>query len=127
MLGIASKILYCIYYIQLFKSGKMPYYVYVIKLDKEVLTSRKFRERNANLNPRKACYYVGQSCRDSKTRFQQHKMGYKSNHFAKKYGLKLSKRKYQRYNPINTRNEAERIEKELADYLRKKGHGVWSN
>lgn len=105
----------------------MSYYVYVIELDKEVLTSRKFRERNAHLNPKKVCYYVGQSCHDPKTRFQQHKEGYKSNRFAKKYGLKLCRKKYQRYNPISTRNEAEKIEKGLADYLRKKGHGVWSN
>jgi len=90
----------------------MSYYVYVIKLDKEVLISRKFREQNANLNPTKACYYVGQSCHNPKTRFQQHKEGYKSNRFAKKYGIKLCRRKYQKYNPIRTRNEAEKIEKE---------------
>ena len=105
----------------------MPYSVYVIKLDKEVLTSKKFRDRNPNINPRKVCYYVGQSCHEPEIRFQQHKSGYKSNHFAKKYGIKLCFRKFKKYNPIRTRKEAERIEKELTERLRKKGHGVWSN
>lgn len=99
----------------------------MIKLDKEVLNSKKFREKNPYLNTRKTCYYVGQSYHNPKTRFRQHKTGYKSNYFAKKYGKKLCKRKYQKYNPISTRNEAERIEKALTNYLRRKGHGVWSN
>ena len=105
----------------------MPYYVYVIKLDKEVLISRKFREKNPYLNPKKACYYVGQSCHDPITRFKQHKTGYKANRFAKKYGIKLAKRKFKKYNPISTRKEAEQIEESLSYKLRKKGHGVWSN
>lgn len=105
----------------------MPYYVYVIKLDKKVLSSKKFREKNPCLNPRRACFYVGQTCRHPKIRFEQHKDGYKSNHFVKKYGIKLIPRKYKKYNPINTRKEAERIEQFLAEKLRKKGYGVWSN
>jgi len=105
----------------------MPYNVYVIELDKEVLKSRKFRDHNPNMNPRKACFYVGQTCRNPELRFKQHKGGFKSNNFAKKYGLCLRKRKYKRYNPIKTREEAEKIESKLAEKLRRKGHGVWSN
>jgi len=105
----------------------MPYNVYVIELDKEVLTSKKFRERNPYLNPRKACYYVGQTTHDPVTRFKQHKAGYKANRFAKKYGIRLKPRKFKKYNPIDKREEAERIEQLLALKLRKKGHGVWSN
>jgi hypothetical protein len=70
---------------------------------------------------------VGQTCRDPDTRFKQHKDGYKSNSFVRKYGLWLRRRKYKRFNPIDTREEAERIEKKLAETLRQKGHGVWSN
>ena len=105
----------------------MPYYVYVIELDKEVLTSRKFRERNPNLNPKKAFFYVGQTSHDPNTRFRQHKEGYKANNFVKKYGLWLRPRKYKRYNPLSTREEAEMMEQELTEKLRKKGHGIWSN
>ncbi len=37
------------------------------------------------------------------------------------------RRKYSKYNPIETREEAEKIEQELANKYRRKGHGVWSN
>ena len=105
----------------------MPYNVYVIELDKEVIKSKKFRFQNPKMNPRKSCFYVGQTCREPEERFQQHKEGYKANIFVKKYGLELRKRKYKKFNPIESRREAERIEMELTNKLRKKGHGVWSN
>jgi len=105
----------------------MPYNVYVIKLDKEILKSKKFRERNPKLNPKRACYYVGQTSHDPKTRFKQHKDGYKSNSYVKRYGIRLVWRKFKKYNPVKTRKEAEKIEGLLAERLRSKGHGVWSN
>ena len=105
----------------------MSYNVYVIKLDKQVLSSKKFREKNPCIKTRKACYYVGQTCHDPKTRFKQHKKCYKSNSFVKRYGVKLVPRKFKKYNPIKKRKDAEQIEKWLANKLRKKGHGVWSN
>ena len=105
----------------------MPYYVYVIELDKEVVKSRKFRGRNPGMNPRKTCFYVGQSVHEPAIRFRQHKEGYRSNSYVRRFGEGLKHRKYHKYNPIATRAEAERIEMLLADKLRKKGHGVWSN
>ncbi len=105
----------------------MSYNVYVIKLDKEVLQSRKFRERNPNMNPKLTCFYVGQTCHNPEIRFKQHKDGYKANRFVKKYGLRLIHRKFKKYNPIKTREEAEVIEQKLTEKLRAKGHGVWSN
>lgn len=105
----------------------MPYYVYVIELDKQVLKHRKFREKNLLLNRTKPCFYIGQSAHLPDVRFSQHKDGYKSNNFVKRYGLKLRPRKYKKYNPIKTREDAERIEQLLTKKLRKKGHGVWSN
>jgi len=105
----------------------MPYFVYVIELDKEVLKSKKFRERNPDLNPKKACFYVGQSAHEPIIRFRQHKQGYKSNNFVRRYGLWLKPRKYKKFNPIKTRKEAEIIEQKLTKKLRRKGHAVWSN
>jgi len=105
----------------------MAYNVYVIKLDKEVLKSKKFRERNPHLNPRRACFYVGQTTHDPVTRFKQHKQGYKANSYVKRYGIRLVWRKFQRYNTIETRKDAEQVERWLTNKLRKKGHGVWSN
>jgi predicted GIY-YIG superfamily endonuclease len=92
-----------------------------------VINSKKFRERNPHMDPYKTCFYVGQTYHDPYTRFKQHKSGYKSNSFVKKYGLCLRRRIYKNLNPIKTREEAEITEKALAEILRKKGHGVWSN
>ena len=105
----------------------MTYNVYVIELDKEVLKSKKFRDKNPNMNLRKTCFYVGQSSHNPETRFKQHKKGYKANSFAKRYGCRLEPRIYSRFNPIPTRKEAEKIEQWIAEKLREKGHGVWSN
>ena len=105
----------------------MPYNVYVIELEKEVMNSKKFRQKNPNLNPRKTCFYVGQSIHDPEKRFQQHKEGYKANRFAKKYGLRLEPRIFSKFNPISKRKEAEYLEQWITDKLREKGHGVWSN
>ena len=105
----------------------MPYNVYVIELDKEVLKSRKFRNHNPYMNPKLACYYIGQTNHNPNTRFKQHKNGYKANRFVKKYGIRLRPRKFKKYNPIETREEAVILEQRLAEKLRRKGHGVWSN
>jgi len=105
----------------------MKYYVYVIRLDEAVLTSRKFRSHNPDVEWGRACFYVGQSCHLPETRFWQHKKGYKGNRFVKEFGLGLCPRLYERFNPIETRKEAERIEEELTTSLRRKGHGVWSH
>jgi hypothetical protein len=105
----------------------MKYYVYVIRLDEEVKKKRKFREQNLDMNHDLSCYYVGQSYHPPEIRFWQHKKGYKSNRFAKKYGLGLCPQYYDHLNPIINRKKAESIEAELTKTLRSKGHGVWSN
>jgi hypothetical protein len=105
----------------------MAYNVYVIELDKEVMTSKKFREKNPKINPSLAYFYVGQTAHDPITRFKQHKAGYKANGLVKKYGLRLVPKIYSHFNPISKRKEAEKIEQWVALKLREKGHGIWSN
>lgn len=105
----------------------MSYNVYVIKLDKKVLLSKKFRRRNPDLDPKLDCYYVGQTSLDTEIRFQQHLDGYKASRFPKRYGISLCPEIYKKYNPIKTRSMAEELESWLTTKLRKKGHGVWSN
>ena len=105
----------------------MPYYVYVIEMDKEVMQSKKFRKRNPKMNPKLPCYYVGQSYHKPEVRFKQHKEGYKSNSYVKRYGLRLLPKFYTKNNPIQTRKNAEYIEQQLTKKLRAKGYGVWSN
>ncbi len=103
------------------------YYVYVIELDPAVADVRKFRDRNPRFLKGNDCVYVGQSSRKPTLRFEQHKEGYKSNKYAKQYGLKLRHDLYEKYNPIPTRKDAEAIEAMLSKDLKNIGYGVWYN
>jgi len=103
------------------------YYVYVIELEPAVADKRKFRTKNPQYIRGNCCVYVGQSSRKPLLRFEQHKEGYKSNTFAKVYGMKLRPDLYEKYNPIPTRKDAEEIEEMLGKKLRSQGFGVWYN
>ena len=73
----------------------MSYYIYVIELDKEVGKIKKFRIKNPEYIYGNRCFYVGQTARAPLLRFKQHKKGYKSNSFVKKFGLNLIPKIYQ--------------------------------
>ncbi len=103
------------------------YYVYVIELDEKVSNHMRFRLQNPKYIKGTGCVYIGQSARKPEIRFEQHKEGYKSNYFAKLYGIKLLPVFYEKYNPIPTRQDAEDIESMLGKALRKKHFGVWFN
>ena len=103
------------------------YFVYVIELDSKVADNKNFHINNPRYIKGNGCVYVGQSSREPKIRFEQHKEGYKSNNYAKIYGLRLRPELYEKYNPIPTRKDAEKIEKMLSLELRKRGIGVWFN
>ena len=103
------------------------YFVYVIELDPKVADLRKFREKNPNYIKGNGCVYIGQTAKNPELRFEQHKEGYKSNKYAKYYGVKLRPDFYNKYNPIPTRKDAEQLEEYLSKELRGKGIGVWFN
>ena len=105
----------------------MKYYLYVIELDKKVGKSIKFRKQSPNFLFGSRCFYVGQSSKKPILRFKQHKEGYKSNTFARKFGIKLVPEFYEKYNPIPTRKDAEELEEYVAYKLRKERYGVWFN
>ena len=63
------------------------YFVYVIELEQSVADKKKFRANNPNYVKGSDCVYVGQSSRKPSLRFEQHKEGYKSNKYAKYYGI----------------------------------------
>jgi hypothetical protein len=87
-------------------------------------------ERGPRLNPKYPNVYVGQTVLTPEARFAQHRAGYKASRYLWKggkgrgqwLGLWLKRRLYGRYNPIETRAEAERLEAWLAEHLR---HKVW--
>ena len=98
--------------------------IYVIELDQAVLKSKKFRKANPDYAGEKPCVYVGMTYLSPEDRFKQHKDGYKSNSFVKKYGIRLRPRLYKSHNPM-TRKTAEYMEVEKARRLRKRGYAVW--
>ena len=105
----------------------MKYYVYVIELDNSVGKIVKFRKQSPNFLFGSRCFYVGQSAHPPTTRFKQHKDGYKSNTYARKFGIKLVPEFYEKYNPIPTRKDAEELDSYVVNNLRKKRFGVWTN
>ena len=102
----------------------MKYYLYVIELDKQVGKLVKFRKQSPKFLLGNRCFYVGQSAKAPMLRFKQHKEGYKSNTFARRFGLKLVPEFYEKYNPIPTRKDAEELEEYVAHKLRKELYGV---
>ncbi len=111
----------------------MPYYVYVIELNRAFAKTSKAREANPLAKSDKPCIYVGSSLRTPEDRFHQHIEGARNNkgplfsRTVNKYGVRLRPRLYQRYNPMATREEAELKERELTQKYRRRGYTVWSN
>jgi hypothetical protein len=103
----------------------MPYNVYVIELDRQVLESGKFRKANPDRREDKPCVYVGSTVHSPKERMEQHRRGYKSNRFVHRFGIRLRPRLFKNYQGIQSRKEVERVEAFLAKRLRKRGYAVW--
>ena len=76
----------------------------------------------------KPCLYVGLTSKSRKERFEDHKAGHKSSRFAK-YMVRLRPRyhKNERWGPVESHEEASRLEVKRAETLRRKGFGVWQN
>ena len=102
------------------------HYIYVIELDKAVLSKKKFREANPDYEEGKPCVYVGMTGKSPEQKFQEHKSGYKSNGFVKQFGTKLKPRQYESLNPM-TYVEACKMEVEKARRLRQRGYAVWQH
>ncbi len=116
---------------------KKEYYVYVIGLKPEFAQTKKAKKQNPNFLPglNKRCYYVGYTSKTPEERYKQHiteyvnKKGHKiSSSVVVKYGYSkngLRPSQYEKYNPIDSKSEAEKLEVYLAMMLRKKGHCVY--
>ncbi len=103
----------------------MPYSLYVIELSRDALGESRFASRNPDRREDKPCVYVGQTGLCPVERFAQHKSGYKSNRFAREYGLRLRPKLVADRGPFETRVEAEDAEAALAERLRRRGYAVW--
>lgn len=100
--------------------------VYVVELDPTVFVFHKFREANSHCDKPKACLYVGMTAHPPDVRFDQHKSGYKSGKYVKRYGQRLVPELYEHHNPLYY-EDACRVETHLAEALRNRGYAVWQN
>jgi hypothetical protein len=113
---------------------KLTHSIYVVELDRAVWsTSKKLRDANPQYRGAMQCFYVGMTSHSPKERFEKHKSGYctKKGHkisssFVEKYGLYLRPSIYQHLNPM-TKADAVRLERLMADRLKRQGHAVWWN
>lgn len=104
------------------------YRVYVIELNKAVLSEYKFRSTNPDYMDGMPCVYVGMTQESPEERFRAHKNHNKNGQFVPEYGQHLLKNLYEEYNKNPMYSwEAARLEKELAQKLRDQGYGVWQN
>lgn len=111
----------------------MPYYVYVIELDKAFAKTEKAAKANPNAYIDKPCIYVGSSSKTPEERYYEHANGIRNSKgplFSRvvyKYHVRLRPRLYEKYNPMTSRKEAQVKEKEFTAKYRKRGYTVWSN
>ena len=103
----------------------MVHHIYVVELDKKVLSDLRFKKANPNYIEGRRCFYVGQTGKTPEQRFKDHKADRNANKYVRDFGIKLIKKKYESFNPIPTLEAAESIEKRRARKLRKSGYAVW--
>ena len=99
--------------------------LYIITLHPDVLGCSEFRRANPGYREGMPCVYVGLTIHSPGDRYQQHKMGYRSSKYPKKYGVELALELMDGFEPGELTEEEQ--EYALADWLREQGYGVWQN
>jgi len=106
------------------KAGKARN-LYIITLHPDVLDCRDFRRANPNYREGMPCVYVGLTIHSPGERYRQHKLGYRSSKYPKKYGVELALELMEGFDPAGLSEEQQ--EYALADWLRDQGYAVWQN
>jgi len=99
--------------------------LYVITLSPDVLDREEFREANPGYVEGMPCVYVGITIHDPGDRFEQHKAGYKSSKYPRKYGVELALELMEGFDIMGLADEEQ--EAALADWLRDQGCAVWQH
>ena len=99
------------------------HHVYVVLLDAKVARLRKVLRENPRRDPIKACVYVGMTGLPPEERFANHKEGWKSSYYPRKYGIRLVPELYAHLNPMPF-EAAVVMERDLAEDLRSQGYTV---
>ena len=104
---------------------KRPRNLYVITLDPEVLWDREFRQANPGYIQGMPCVYVGLTIHEPGDRFEQHRAGYRSSRYPRKYGIELAQELIEGFDGEGL-SDADQ-EAALAEWLRRQGCAVWQN
>lgn len=99
--------------------------LYIITLHPEVLELEEFRDANPNYVDGLPCVYVGQTIHEPGDRYEQHKTGYRSSKYPRKYGVELALELMDGFDGAGL-TDAQR-EPALAEWLRDQGYAVWQN
>ena len=100
------------------------HHVYVVQLQREVLSRKKFTEANPDYCGSGLCLYVGLTGLSPSDRFDNHKSGYKASKWVRDYGIRLLPPLYDSLNRMAWET-ANMVEERLAKLLRARGHAVW--
>ena len=101
------------------------YRIYVVALEAEVMSTRKFGEKNPGYRPGQPCYFVDVTDLAVDLRFDQHMHGIKDNAFVRMYGAALRPDFTVDFPPLPFGVAVEK-EAEFARSLRGEGCGVWA-
>ena len=99
--------------------------LYVITLAPEVLKRREFREANPGYIEGMPCLYVGITIHAPGDRFEQHKTGYRSSRYPRRYGVELALELIEGFDGAGLADDEK--EAALADWLRDQGCAVWQH
>ncbi len=99
--------------------------LYVITLDPAVLERREFRQANPGYIEGMPCLYVGITIHAPGDRFEQHKTGYRSSKYPRRYGVELALDLIEGFDTGGLADDEK--EAALADWLRDQGCAVWQH
>ncbi len=99
--------------------------LYVITLHPDVLELEEFRAANPAYVTGMPCVYVGLTIHTPGDRYEQHKTGYRSSKYPRRYGVELALELMEGFDGEGMSDEAKEFA--LADWLRGQGYAVWQN
>jgi hypothetical protein len=99
--------------------------LYVITLDPDVLERREFRVANPGYIDGMPCVYVGITIHEPGDRFEQHRAGYRSSKYPRRYGVELAQDLIDGFDKTGLAEDD--WEQALADWLRDQGCAVWQH
>jgi hypothetical protein len=110
--------------------------VYAIQLNDGIKENQSFLKHNPNIDMNKPAFYIGQTSKNRKERYDEHKKGVRSNRFARNFGLEPYEAADKTYElaelfdvPVDDLRHYQALyyELKLTLLLQENGYGAYSN